>query len=170
EEDQVSEVHRIAAPAVRAAGRQPLRGNRESGTASAFAQPVAADEAVLQIAPDEKRQRPELDARDSPLKRGLGADPHDRPEHEDALRRARQPAHALAASVFGMKKMNRFAMTMVTARKVNAAESPKRSATMPPSTGPTEEPSAWAPNSTPMLVPPMFFGVVSSSHACSTGR
>src|SRR6266852_312114 len=41
---------------------------------------------------------------------------------------------------------------------------------MPPSSGEIEEPSACAPKRTPMLVPPMFFGVVSRSHACSTGR
>src|SRR5436309_1762763 len=69
-----------------------------------------------------------------------------------------------------MNRMKTFAATIVPARKVNVAVRPKLSATSPPRSGPMEEPSACAPKRTPMLVPPMLLGVVSRSHACSTGR
>src|SRR5580765_3408111 len=111
------EVHRVATPTVRPVGHQPFRRNRDSRPASALAQAKTADEVVLQISPGEERQGPELDPRKTLLQRRLGGDEQDRPDDESAVRGAREPPHALAASVLGMKKINRFATTMVPARK-----------------------------------------------------
>src|SRR6266511_6065731 len=52
-EDQVAKIHRIAHVTVRALGDETLRRHLEPGAASAFAQPVAAGELVLQVAPCE---------------------------------------------------------------------------------------------------------------------
>src|SRR6267143_2347934 len=178
EKDQVPEVHRVAAVAIRSRGDEPLRRNRQSRPAAAFAQPIVTDEAVLQVSPGEQRQAPDLDPRNALLQRRLGAVEQDGPENEGAVRgaakpshrRAAGPDHSFAASVPGMNRMKRLAATIVPARKWKVALRPKLSATSPPRSGPIEEPTACAPKRTPMLVPPMFLGVVSRSHACSTGR
>src|SRR5713226_2815184 len=153
--NQVPEIHRIPAVAVRPADHESLRRNREPGPAAAFARAVVADEAVLQVAPCEQRQRPQIDWRQAALQRGLGAKERERPGDKRAVRGAAQPprgagtAHAVAASVLGMNRMKRFAATIVPARKVNVAGRPKLSATSPPRSGPIDEPRACAPNSTP---------------------
>src|SRR5256885_7231289 len=152
----MTEVHRVAAKAIRAARHQALRRNRESGPPAAFARAIVADEAVLQVSPREQGQRPELNSRQALLDRGLRRQEHDRPEYEGAVRGAGEPprrsaagpAHTLAGSVFGMNRMKRFAATIVPARKANVAVRPELSATSPPRSGPIEEPTAWAPKST----------------------
>src|SRR5437773_2981171 len=144
----MTEVHRVAAVAIRSACHQALRRNREAGPAPAFARAIVADQAVLQVSPREQGQRPELNPRQTLLDRGLGAKEHDRPENERAVRGAGEPprrsaadhAHALAGSVLGRKRRKRFAATIVPARKVNVVGRPKLSATSPPRSGPTEEP------------------------------
>src|SRR5438093_10956072 len=178
EKNQVTQIHRVAAVAVGPAGHEALRRIRKPGPAAALAQAVVADEAVLHVSPREQRQRPRIDPRNALLQGGLGSEERDRPGDKRAVRGAPQPprsgvagaAHAAAAPVLGMNRMKRFARTIVPARKWNVAVRPKPSATSPPRSGPIDEPSACAPKSTPMLVPPMFLGVVSRSQACITGR
>src|SRR2546430_9090003 len=146
----MTEVHRVAAVAIRSAGHQALRRNREAGPAPAFARAIVADEAVLQVSPREQGQRPELNSRQAPLDRGLRRQEHDRPENQAAVRGAGEPprrsttgpAHALAGSVFGMNRMKRFAATIVPARKANGPGRPELSAPSPPRSGPAAEPRA----------------------------
>src|SRR5204862_357890 len=85
EKNQVTEVHRVAAKAVRAARHQALGRNRDPGPPAAFARAVVADEAVLQVSPREQGQRPELNTRRALLQYRLGAKKHDRPENEGAV-------------------------------------------------------------------------------------
>src|SRR5258705_3688319 len=59
EKNQVAEVHRVAAVTIRSRGDEPLRRNRQSRPAAAFAQPIVTDEAVLQVSPGEQRAAPE---------------------------------------------------------------------------------------------------------------
>src|SRR5256886_17636961 len=93
----MTEVHRVAAAAIRSAGHQALRRNREAGPAPAFARAIVADEAVLQVSPREQGQRPELNSRQAPLDRGLPRQEHDRPEYEGAVRGAGEPPRRRAA-------------------------------------------------------------------------
>src|SRR5256885_13293467 len=87
----MTEVHRVAAKAIRAARHQALRRNRESGPPAAFARAIVADEAVLQVSPREQGQRPELNSRQALLDRRLRCQEHDRPEYEAAVRGAGEP-------------------------------------------------------------------------------
>jgi hypothetical protein len=54
--------------------------------------------------------------------------------------------------------------------EVKARDEPRSVATMPARNGPTAAPIACAPKRMPMLEPPRFFGVASSSQAWITGR
>src|SRR5205823_6190841 len=57
-EDEVPEIHRIARVAIRSLRDDPLRRHGNPGPAARKAEPIAADQQVLQIAPDEKQATP----------------------------------------------------------------------------------------------------------------
>src|SRR2546429_3885813 len=128
----MTEVHRIAAVAIRSACHQALRRNRESGPPAAFARAIVADEAVLQVSPREQGQRPELNSRQALLDRGLRRQEHDRPEYEGAVRGAGEPprrsaagpAHTPAGSGFGPKKVKRFPATNIPPREAERPVKP----------------------------------------------
>ena len=132
QKNQVPDVHRIAHVAVRTLGHEPLRRDRQSRPAAAFAQSIAADEPVLQVAPDEQRRCPQIDRKPAAMQRYLDCGNGERPDDERPVRRAGEPApdplrrvaYRLSRGVAGIQRMNRLATMIVAARNQKVAIKP----------------------------------------------
>src|SRR5262245_17099619 len=102
EEDDVPEVHRVAAPRERPARHKALRRSVHPGSATAEPEPVLSNQPVLKIAPREQGQEPRLETQPPLVEHQLPGHDDDGIEQERAERRAlQQPAgtpHAAACA------------------------------------------------------------------------
>src|SRR5581483_599739 len=115
EEDDVAEVHRVAAPRERPARDQALGRGVHAGTAAAASDAVPAHEVVLQVAPGEERQIERVDVRRrAAADRELPGDHDRRIQQEGPERRAAETIAHVYRQGRANNSQDRYAISTMT--------------------------------------------------------
>src|SRR5262249_31159036 len=105
-EDEMTEVHRVARVTVWAGGDDPVRINIHAPAAAGAGQAIAADQQILQIAPDEQHASPRHEHQRAAPQYELGGDDREWAEQERLPRCLDQPSqHSKACDLHGSPRI-----------------------------------------------------------------
>src|SRR5258705_6750832 len=97
-EDQMSEIHRIACETIGALRDYPLWRDVHAGSAPGTRQSIATDVQILQVSPDKQRHAPRYEDQSALAKSKLEDDHDQRAQDESLHRRSPEPVKSSVAS------------------------------------------------------------------------